>query len=378
MKKVLLILSAPEMYGFMRGQPARLCSIGYKPSVVASGSHQLDQLSSEDRFQHIVLPMTRHISPWNDVVSFIRLIYLLRKEAPSAVILSGPKALFLGGLAAWLNEVPTRIAVYHGMRQERMLGPLRLLLDLCDRVSFATCTKALAVSKSLAQLVVARGLTSAGSISVTGPGTANGVNPSRFSQSDDLQERAKKLATVIGIQPGDPVIGFVGRLTEDKGIVDIWEVYVAIRKAHPETRLLLVGPEEILTEKLSMLMDKMRADPGVFLAGSVDDVEAYMALFTCFLFPSVREGFPMAITEAASLGVPTVGYAATGVVDAIINGETGFYVPIGDRAALVDRVIEYLSDPGLRNLHGEAASQRVREIFSPDSVWLAYAKALKD
>jgi glycosyltransferase involved in cell wall biosynthesis len=378
MKKVLLILSAPEMYGFMRGQPGRLYALGYNPTVVAAASEQLDRLSSADGCRRIVLPMTRHISPWSDVVSFVRLISLLRKEAPSVVIFSGPKALFLGGLAAWLAEVPTRIAVYHGMRQERMFGPLRHLLDTCDRISFATCTKALAVSKSLARLVVARGLTSSGSISVTGPGTANGINPARFSLTVDVQSRAKKLATAIGIQPGDPVIGFVGRLTEDKGIADIWTVYHAVRKVYPKTKLLLVGPEEVLTRELSELVKQMRTDTGVIFTGSVEDVEAHMALFTCFLFPSIREGFPMAITEAASLGVPTVGYAATGVVDAIVNDETGFYVQIGDCAALVERVIKYLGDSELRIRHGEAASRRACSQFSPDSVWRGYVEALKD
>lgn len=378
MKKALLILSAPEMYGFMRGQPNRLRAMGYTPCVVAAASSILDARAADDTCRRIILPIARDISIGHDAASVARLVDLLRREAPEAVILSGPKAIFLGGIAAWLADVPVRVAVYHGMRQECMRGPMRLFLDTCDRISFALATTVLSVSRSLAKLAVRRALVPDYKIYVTGPGTANGVDLRRFTKSEQLDERAGKLAQSLGIRSESPVLGFVGRITEDKGVVDLWYAYQVIRRDHPGVRLLLIGPVEATTDRLRVVLTEMRADPNVILTGPVEDVESYMSLLDCLVLPSFREGFGMVIVEAAALGVPSVAYAATGVIDAIVDGETGWCVPVGDKDALAARVGMYLTNSDLRCLHGRQAHDRVRRELLPDKVWAAYAGALTD
>ena len=68
-------------------------------------------------------------------------------------------------------------------------------------------------------------------------------------------------------------------------------------------------------------------------------------------FPSYREGFPNVPLEAAAASIPVVGFAATGTVDAVVNGQTGALVPLGDVAGLADAISEYLSNDLLRFQH---------------------------
>ncbi|MCA9198629.1 MAG: glycosyltransferase, partial [Planctomycetales bacterium] len=88
-----------------------------------------------------------------------------------------------------------------------------------------------------------------------------------------------------------------------------------------------------------------------------------------FAFPSHREGLPVAPLEAAATGIPTVTTRSTGCIDAVIDGETGFVVDVGDVQALANALIRYLQDEKLRTSHGHAAREFVKKHFDQQTVW---------
>ena len=88
-----------------------------------------------------------------------------------------------------------------------------------------------------------------------------------------------------------------------------------------------------------------------------------------FAFPSYREGFPNAPLEAALSSIPTVGFAATGVIDAIRDGVTGAIVPLGDIDRLATEILKFLNDENYRSKMGEAANQRALDEFRPQIIW---------
>jgi glycosyltransferase involved in cell wall biosynthesis len=377
MKKAIIVLSAPEMFGFMRGQAARLKSAGYSALVIAGPSTRLDQHAIADGAKRLTIEVVRDISPLRDICSFIRLAWEIWRQAPEVVLLSGPKAIFIGGMASWLSCVPTRVAIYHGMRQETLRPPLLWLLDLCDRVSFACATKVLAVSPSLRDLVLTRRLTKQVKIAVIGKGTANGVDTERFAPTAEGIVRSVKLRQGLGIPEGVPIIGFVGRLTEDKGIADAYAAFCELRREHKQIHLLLIGRNEMRTPAGLELSIRLRADPHVRIIDHTDDVASHLHLLWAQVFPSAREGLPMVVVEAAALAVPTVGYDVTGVRDAIADGETGVLVPRGNVASLAKALGQYLTDADLRRRHGSSAMLRVRKLYAPGIAWKAYLEAME-
>jgi len=376
MKRAVIILSAPEMFGFMRGQPRRLRALGYQPVVLAAASAALDQRAAEEGATRAEVDIRREISPLKDACALLRLAWTLRKLEPEAVLLSGPKAIFLGGMAAWLVGVPTRLVVYHGMRQENARGLLRLVLDACDRVSFASATSVLAVSPSLRQLAIDRQLVPAAKITVTGPGTANGIDADYFARSASVEARSRALRRELRLDSQAATVGYVGRLTEDKGLADLYHAFEILRVRKPGARLVLVGADEMRTAAGRLLLGRMRTDPGVSLIGPVDDVRPYLDMLDVLALPSHREGFGMVVLEAAALGVPSVAYDVTGCRDAIMDGRTGRLVRFGDIPAFAQAIREYLDCPALRQSHGSAARHRAESDYSPDRVWRAYASAL--
>lgn len=376
MRRLHIILSAPSMFGFMTGQCGRLRELGFAPTVVSAPSSWLNERAEAESARRIELSICRDVSLFKDIVSFIRLCDLLRREQPEGVLLSGPKAIFLGGMAAWLCGVPTRVAIYHGMRQERLRGPLRWLLDLCDRVSFACAGQVLAVSPSLRELVLTRRLVTSDKVKVIGHGTANGVDPERFALSPRGISTAKQLKLSLAIPLRAPVVGFVGRLTEDKGIADAYAAYQTLLATYPDLHLVLIGADEMQTNQGRELLMRLRADSQVRIVEHSNHIEDYLHLFWAQVFPSAREGFGMVIVEAAALAVPTVAYDVTGARDAIADGETGILVPHGDIAALTKALSLYLNSDELRRCHGEAGWRRTRSLFTPEHTWPSYLQAL--
>jgi glycosyltransferase involved in cell wall biosynthesis len=376
MKKIFILMSAPQMYGFLSGHPQRLKKIGYQAVFVSSASDQLTQQAEAEGATRRVLPIEREISPWKDLITFFRLCWLIGSEKPAAILSMGPKANFLGNTAAWVMGVPLRISLYVGIRQETMSGWRCWLVDTCDRIAFASSTAVIAISRSLRQALIQRGLVRPHEIEVTGNGTTNGIPEENFPFNVQAITEAQVLQRKLSIPCDAPVLGFVGRLTEDKGLIDLLKVYQIVRKKFPQLRLILVGPDEIRTKSAREALQEFKSDSQVHIVGSVGDVQPYIHLFWVHLFPTYREGFGNATAEAAALAVPTVGYKVTGVLDSVDSGKTGFLSDIYDYRALAQSIIVYLTDAGLRARHGLAARQRTLELFHPEVTWNGYLRGL--
>ena len=371
-----IVLSAPEMFGFMKGQPQRIRNLGWEPVIISSPSKALDRQLKAEGLKRITVPICRPISLWQDAKTFYQLCQIFRNDAPQFVLLSGPKAIFLGSMAAWISAVPRRIIIYHGMRQENMGGLLRCILDVCDKVSFACATKALAVSPSLRALVLERKLATASKIQAIKPGTPNGIDAMKYRRTSQVEAESVALRSTMEILPGVPVVGFLGRITEDKGIADLYRAFLNLQEKFSDLRLLCVGPAEMLTAEGHQLLATMKANRAVIFTGSVSNVLPYLCLMKVHVFPSQREGFGLSVAEAGALGVPTVAYDVTGVKDAIVANVTGKLVQRGDLPAMVQAISDYLINDALRQQHGSSAMHRISEAFSPNQIWNSYLAAL--
>lgn len=113
------------------------------------------------------------------------------------------------------------------------------------------------------------------------------------------------------------------------------------------------------------------------MLGYVDDVSEVIPNWSMLLFPSRREGLPNAPLEAQACGVPVVGYAATGTVDAVENGCGGVLVPVGNTEALIDAVIELLANPPRLDELRRQARAFVTEHFDQTQVVEAHTRFLE-
>lgn len=152
-----------------------------------------------------------------------------------------------------------------------------------------------------------------------------------------------------------PYFIFVGRFARYKGINTSVEALGEVRKTHPDVRLKVCGKPDMdyVNEQLKPICDKYNMTIGtdencdVYLAGFVADQEklTLQSKAVALLFPSIREGWGLIISEAASVGTPSIVYNAPGSVDAVNKGRAGFLSETNDVKGIADKMLVCLENP---------------------------------
>ncbi len=298
-----------------------------------------------------------------------RLTTLLRREQPDIVNASTPKAGLLGMLAAWLTRIPVRIYLVRGLRLETASGVKHTVLSLAERITAACAHFVICNSPSLRKTYEAHGFANPRKLQVIGQGSSNGIDTARFLPSSTLKRTAAAIRQQLGIPGEAAVIGFVGRFTRDKGIIELTEAFAQLQHRHPNLYLLMVGDFETGDPVPIDTIHKIISNPYIKLTGFVSDTAPYYHAMDILAFPSHREGFPNVPLEAAAAGIPTVGYHVTGVVDAVLNGHTGILVPIGSVRALAEALDLLIREQTQRERLGHQAQERVLSTFRSEMVW---------
>ncbi|MGE5264359.1 MAG: glycosyltransferase, partial [Acidobacteriota bacterium] len=200
-------------------------------------------------------------------------------------------------------------------------------------------------------------------------------DPDRISQAEIAAKRAE-----VGL-PKAPIVGFVGRLVAEKGLLELFAAAQQVRAQIPSVHFVFVGPVDEKPDALSP--DTAReygiADVCHFLGMRRDMPELY-ALMDVFVLPSHREGFPRAPMEAAAMRVPCVVTDIRGCRETVEQGRNGLLVPLGNTGALADAIIQLLEDRERARRMGEEGRRMAAEHFDErvvfEKVKAEYARLL--
>lgn len=317
----------------------------------------------------IPVEIERKISPLKDIATLASLIKVFRGARFDAVHSVTPKAGLLGMLAAFLCRVPVRTHTFTGQVWANRQGIKRQVLKTFDWLIARLANHVLVDSPSQKQFLVDQGVVSSVKAGVLAEGSISGVDVNRFKPNQMSRQSVRK---EFSIADEDVVILYLGRLTRDKGVVDLVKAFA--RMDNPHARLMLVGPDEEAM-KPALIHEVQLCRDRVYFVDFTNEPEKYMAAADIFCLPSYREGFGNVIIEAAAVGIPSVGSRIYGLTDAIEDNVSGLLFEVRDVDDLASKLESLTNDPELLARLGRQAKKRVVNKFTSQRLadaWLEY------
>jgi glycosyltransferase involved in cell wall biosynthesis len=368
--RLVIAVNSSIALGFLQGQPEYFQNSGFDVTVLCPEKRSGEwEMARPENVRLLEVPMEREIAPLQDLRSAWHLWGILRKLRPTVTNVGTPKAGLLGGLVAWLTRVPCRFYTLHGLRFETTTGLRRKLLIFAERLACRLAHRVVCVSHSVREKAVACRLVDRERAVVFGAGSCNGVDVSRFAPTPERVRRAAELRRQFGIPADAPVAMFIGRLTYDKGICELLHAFLQIENRFPQLRLLLVGSFEDGDPLPAGIRKRLETHERVILAGPVNDPAPYYAIADVLILPSHREGLPTVVLEGHAAGKPVIGAAATGIVDLLVDGETGLLFPVGDVPALAEAMARIIEDKALAGKLALAGQEQVKRNFRQELIW---------
>jgi len=181
-------------------------------------------------------------------------------------------------------------------------------------------------------------------INSVGINTTTKFNPELFS-SEDKQILKQKLQ----INQTEKIITFIGRLVAEKGIIELIDAFSILKKQRTDIKLLMIG-ETLQSDRDKKTKDIIKQtiqtnglEKDIIFTGYRKDTAKLLSITDAFVLPSHREGMPVSSLEAMSMGIPVVGTNIRGLREEIIQGKTGYIVPLKNPEQLATAIEKALN-----------------------------------
>jgi len=263
---------------------------------------------------------------------------------------------FYSAIASRAKRIPLILTQHNDHLPPSFVNNFLYLFDSCTfgRYTLFQAKKIIALSENIKSHLVLMGANES-KIEVI----PNGINTRSYSP-----HRKNLLETRWGIAP--PVILFVGRLVEEKGIEYLLQAFSKVVTKIPEAKLVIVGrgPKErelkSLTKKLGLY--------NVFFLGVVENRLMPNIYVGCdvLVLPSIREPFGNVVIETMAVGKPVIGSYVGGMKNTIVHGVTGYHVQPRSSQQISKYLTRLLKDASLRKRLGENARMRVLKHYDQE------------
>ena len=362
MKKLCYVATIPAVvHAFLRVH-IQVAAKDYEITVVCNASDKNLLANINARF--IYLDIERKPSLFKDLLVLYRLLVLFRHEKFDIVHSIMPKTGLLAMLAAWLAGVPVRLHTFTGQVWVTMRGARRILYKWLDKCIVSMSSAVLADSPSQRDFLLSENVVAQEKIFVIGSGSICGVDTLRFHPDADERRLVRQ---ELGIKQEASLILYVGRLSRDKGVLDLATAFGLLAQKIPGVQLLLLGAEEdVLFSHIQGVCGDLR--DSVHYHAFSSRPERYMAAADIFCLPSYREGFGLSIIEAAACKIPAVATRIYGITDAVEDGITGLLFMPGNVQALVQALLTLSTETHMRQEMGNAAYMRAIAMFDSNKI----------
>lgn len=329
-----------------------VCSDGEYIEDMRKRGYRIDTISIE-RSMH---PIKHLYSIWN-------LYWYFRRESFDVVHVHTPVAALLGRVAAFFARVPLVVYTAHGFYfHDDMPTAKRKLHIGLEKFAGLFTDLLFTQSSEDAETAVSLGIMSKSCVYAIG----NGVNLKQFNLPK------QNLRSSLGIPEGSVVIGMIGRLVEEKGVVEFLEAAKAVALRKKNIYFILIGErlssdhatgiDDIITNTKRVLGSRL------ILTGLRDDIPSLLYSMNVFCLPSWREGMPRTIIEAMMVGLPVIATNIRGSREEVVSETTGLLVAVRDSDSLAKAFIRLIDEPLLAKKMGENGRERAIKLYDEDKV----------
>jgi len=311
----------------------------------------------------------RAFTPTSDVMALWKLCKLIRKEQFDMVIGHTPKGALLSMLASKYVGVGTRIYYRHGILYQTSKGLRRIFFKMIEILTSYCSTSIINVSRSVEEFSIQNKLNRPEKGIILGTdGSCGAFNPIKYSRQFIKKQDVDFFKNENQIKPNEILIGYFGRMVNDKGINDLINAWQILIEKYSNVKLVLAGEYEERDGLPKLTKDKIASNSTIIYLDYVKQLEVIYASLDIFILPSYREGLPTVILEASSMEVPVITTKVTGCVDAIVENETGIFCT-HDPKNIAEKISFYIEHPEIRKLHGQNGRQFVLEHFNQSKIW---------
>lgn len=284
------------------------------------------------------------------ILSFVKTIKFLyrflKKHEFDIYVLHTPSSSFYMSLFRSLLKNKTVVFYCHGLVSYPKKTFKKKIIALFERVIFSKSDYCIFVSPSLAEFAILNNYVDSSKV-LSYTGSISGVSSNEYTNEVFMDNSVLRL-------------GYFGRVTYSKGILDCFEVVSILNKKGVRSDLYIGGS----IENFDIQDQYIKNNKHIRYLGFFGKKEEFFKQIDILMVTSPREGFGMSALEANSFSIPVIGYNIVGLRDAVDNGQTGFLVDeVGDVNALVSQIQKYLVDSDLYYSHSKKAKSRAFDIF---------------
>jgi glycosyltransferase involved in cell wall biosynthesis len=321
----------------------------FEVSICSAGGGVLVDEAGKYNIPHFAVTLSKRFNRR----TFKKVSAILKENRIDVLHTHGGIAGFYGRWAAKKSGTPVIIHTLHGIHYLHSQNPLLIRGYIFLERYFSGFTDAVVVvSEANREVALKHRLAPSSKIILI----RNGINIEIFREKGSPGKKLKD----FGFELSRPVIGTVARLDHPKGVIYLLKAAKLILRAYPGAMILIVGGGP-LRDQLERKARSLGIKNHVFFLGERTDVPELLSLFDVFVLPSLWEGLPYALVEAAALERPIVATDIDGVREVIQDGQTGLLVSPKQPEELAGAVCRLLGNKEQASTLGSKA----RELITP-------------
>jgi glycosyltransferase involved in cell wall biosynthesis len=372
-KNICFIVSSPYTFYFLKTHFEKF-NEDYIINLVANIDNENKHILNNFKYNNYKsIAINRNINIIKDIKAIYDLYKYFKLNKFDSVHSLTPKAGLTTAIAGKLAGINIRIHIFTGQVWATKKGFFRYLLKTLDKIIAKLSTHILVDGNSQKNFLISEKVLKKNSGQVLGAGSICGVNVEKFSVNTQTRKTVRKK---LNISDNMVVYLFLGRLTKDKGVIELAKAFHKLRSENENVFLLLAGSNE---GSLNDINDIIKNKEYYDFVGTTDTPEIYYQASDVFCLPSYREGFGMSVIEASACGIPVICSDAYGLMDTIVDNKTGLRHKVKNVDDLYDKMKLLSENENLRKSLGKNGTKYINDNFSSKTIsneWVKFYKEL--